>query len=202
MEEEIIKQACCAPREGSLLSVLAPFPESTIGRRKMEEAEPDSHPGLSSGHESADERSDGNDGRAVHAGSLLGAPASATAADKNVAGRDPGDSADNQNTTSQIGNSKPTATTEAENVREQHLAEDHDDGDDDAAEEEGRLADAELRLVRRMRLAFEASLRMLEAARDDLEEMGDRMDRLARASELCRGALRDKKEREDGGPRP
>jgi hypothetical protein len=170
----------------------------------MEEEEPDSHLGLSGGHELAAERFDVNVDLAVHGSLVLGGAASATEEEMLLAGRDPRDDAGNQDTTSQIGHSKPTATTEAENVREQHLAEDHDDdGDgDDAAAEEGRLVDAELRLVRRMRLAFEASLRMLEAARDDLEEMGDRMDRLARASELCRGALRGKKEREDGGPRP
>jgi hypothetical protein len=168
----------------------------------MEEAETDSHLGLSGGRELADERSDGNDVRAVHGSLVLGGAASATEEDMLLAGRDPRDAADNQDTTSQVGNSKPTETTEAENVREHHLTEDHDDDGDDAAEEEGRLVDAELRLVRRMRLAFEASLRMMEAARDDLEEMGDRMDRLARASELCRGALRDKKEREadESGP--
>lgn len=64
----------------------------------------------------------------------------------------------------------------------------------DEAEEE-RL-DYELFLIRRMRLAFESSLHMLEAARDDLVELGARMDRLQRASQLCRQALQEKKERE------
>jgi hypothetical protein len=62
-------------------------------------------------------------------------------------------------------------------------------------EEEAQL-DLELHVIRRMRLAFEASLQMFEAVRDDLEAMGDRMDRLTAASKRCRLALRDKKERE------
>lgn len=56
--------------------------------------------------------------------------------------------------------------------------------------------DIELELIRKMRLAFGATLHMLECARDDLKAMGDRMERLRRASELCRKALEraDKKE--------
>jgi hypothetical protein len=61
--------------------------------------------------------------------------------------------------------------------------------------EEAQL-DLEIHLIGKMRLAFEVSLQMFEAVRDDLEEMGRRMDRLAAASGRCRQALRDKTERE------
>jgi hypothetical protein len=61
--------------------------------------------------------------------------------------------------------------------------------------EESQL-DLELHVIGKMRLAFEVSLQMFEAVRDDLEEMGRRMDRLAAASGRCRQALRDRKERE------
>jgi hypothetical protein len=57
--------------------------------------------------------------------------------------------------------------------------------------------DRELRLVRKMRLALASTLHMFEAARDDLVEMGNRMDRLRAASEICRKALREKKAKED-----
>lgn len=59
---------------------------------------------------------------------------------------------------------------------------------DSTHDDEARL-DAELQLVRKMRLAFTSSLHMLEAARDDLIAMGLRMDRLQQASQLCRTAL-------------
>lgn len=64
--------------------------------------------------------------------------------------------------------------------------------DDD---EDARL-DFEIQLVRKMRLAFASSLHMLEAARDDLVEIGARMDRLQAASELCRESLRAKQAQE------
>jgi hypothetical protein len=47
----------------------------------------------------------------------------------------------------------------------------------------------ELQVLRKMRLAFGATLHMLECARDDLKAMGDRMERLRCASEQCRKAL-------------
>ena len=60
------------------------------------------------------------------------------------------------------------------------------------SEEEIRL-DQELELLRKMRLAFASTLHMFETVRDDLNEMGNRMDRLRTASELCRKAIVAKK---------
>jgi hypothetical protein len=68
--------------------------------------------------------------------------------------------------------------------------------DPEMTQREERL-DRELRLVRKMRLALASTLHMFEAARDDLVEMGNRMDRLRASSELCRKALREKKAKED-----
>ncbi len=59
--------------------------------------------------------------------------------------------------------------------------------DDD---EEARLQ-AELEIVTKMRQAFTAALQMLEAARDDLIEMGWRMERLQQASVQCRTAWQE-----------
>jgi hypothetical protein len=56
-------------------------------------------------------------------------------------------------------------------------------------EEEERSLEYELALVRKVRLAMTASLHMLETARDDLEEMGNRMDRLQVSSQVCRQAF-------------
>lgn len=70
------------------------------------------------------------------------------------------------------------------------------DNDPEMTQREERL-DHELRLVRKMRLALASTLHMFEAARDDLVELGNRMDRLRAASELCRKALREKKAKED-----
>jgi hypothetical protein len=55
-------------------------------------------------------------------------------------------------------------------------------------DEEWKL-DQELRILRKLKLAFAASLPMLEAAQNDLVEMGNRLDRLRIASEQCRAAL-------------
>lgn len=63
-------------------------------------------------------------------------------------------------------------------------------------DEEARL-DAELEIIEKMKQAFAAGLHMLEAARDDLVEMGNRMDRLRHASELCRKALEREKGRKE-----
>ena len=57
--------------------------------------------------------------------------------------------------------------------------------------EEARL-EYELQVIRRMNQAFSSSLCMLEAARDDLVEMGHRMDRLRQASQQCRQAIHKK----------
>jgi len=67
------------------------------------------------------------------------------------------------------------------------------DGSSEEDDEEEQLLDCELYLIRKMRLAFAASLRMLEAARDDMNHMSSRMDRLRNASWLCRKALAEKK---------
>jgi hypothetical protein len=74
--------------------------------------------------------------------------------------------------------------------------ENHTENDPEMTQREERL-DRELRLVRKMRLALASTLHMFEAARDDLVELGNRMDRLRSASELCRKALREKKAKED-----
>lgn len=55
----------------------------------------------------------------------------------------------------------------------------------------------ELELLRKVRLALSSMLQMLEHARDDLKAMEDRMDRLRVASERCRIALQEKREREE-----
>jgi hypothetical protein len=49
--------------------------------------------------------------------------------------------------------------------------------------------DRELEMLRKMRLAMTATLAMFEAARDDLAELGDRMDRLRIASRACRKSI-------------
>lgn len=53
--------------------------------------------------------------------------------------------------------------------------------------------DFELTMIRKMRLAFTATLKLLEAVRDDLGELGHRMDRLTAASRRCRTLLLEKK---------
>ena len=45
---------------------------------------------------------------------------------------------------------------------------------------------AELELISKLRLAFGATLQMLEAVRDNLVIMGERMDRLQESSRKCR----------------
>ena len=61
---------------------------------------------------------------------------------------------------------------------------------------EEQSCNAELELLRKVRLALGATLHMLECAQDDLVALGDRMDRLRIASERCRIALQEKKKRE------
>jgi hypothetical protein len=70
------------------------------------------------------------------------------------------------------------------------------ENDAEVTQREERL-DRELRIVRKMRLALASTLHMFEAARDDLVELGNRMDRLRAASELCRKALTENKAREE-----
>ena len=59
-----------------------------------------------------------------------------------------------------------------------------------------RRLDYELFIIQRMNAAFTASLHMMVTIRDDLIEMGNRMDRLSRASQLCREALQARQEQE------
>jgi hypothetical protein len=99
-----------------------------------------------------------------------------------------------------LGDERATATNPKTTAQHSdHEAEQqHELGQEEAEalrEEESQL-DLELRAIGKMRLAFEVSLQMFEAVRDDLEEMGRRIDRLAAASGRCRQALRDKTERE------
>lgn len=65
---------------------------------------------------------------------------------------------------------------------------------DDHKEREARL-DLELELVRKLRVALTATLYMFESVRDDVTEMGERMDRLRLASERCRKALMEEETR-------
>ena len=67
---------------------------------------------------------------------------------------------------------------------------------EEKSEEEIRL-DQELELLRKMRLAFASTLHMFETVRDDLNEMGNRMDRLRTASELCRKAIMANKKKDE-----
>lgn len=77
------------------------------------------------------------------------------------------------------------------------------DEDDDASivgEEEARL-DEELVGLRRMRLAFGATLHLLEAIRDDLRSHGHHADRVTSASVECRAALVDAQHQETASAR-
>ena len=83
---------------------------------------------------------------------------------------------------SSTGRESATNPTSAEpshdEAEQQHVLEQEEA---QALKEEESQLDLELHVIRKMRLAFEASLQMLEAARGDLEEIGERMDRLAAA---------------------
>lgn len=59
-------------------------------------------------------------------------------------------------------------------------------------EEESARLDVEIHLWRQINIALTSTLRMLETARDDLTEMGERMDRLTVASQRCREAMMEK----------
>ena len=78
--------------------------------------------------------------------------------------------------------------------RATHVNEDHDgqpsDNDDDYYEAK---LDLELKLVKKMRLALTATLHMFEAARDDMREMGKRMDELRESSQSFRTAFLESK---------
>lgn len=56
------------------------------------------------------------------------------------------------------------------------------------------VLDKELEMVKRMHVAFQASLARLEAARDDLVEMQHRIERLTHTSATCRQVLGKGKE--------
>jgi hypothetical protein len=62
------------------------------------------------------------------------------------------------------------------------------------SETEARL-DVELQVLAKMKLAFSASIHMLEEVHDTLEDMGRRVDWLCATSKLCRAAIKDKQER-------
>lgn len=68
--------------------------------------------------------------------------------------------------------------------------------------EEDVVLDYELAILRKMRVAFRSTLHMLEAARDDLVEMGQRMDRLKESSERCRTAILKKRQHEQSQETP
>jgi len=68
-------------------------------------------------------------------------------------------------------------------------------------EEAAALLDRELHVIRKLRLAFQASLHLLEAARDDLVAMGERVERLTVASRQCREQLLAKRENEAHSPK-
>jgi BMFP domain-containing protein YqiC len=55
----------------------------------------------------------------------------------------------------------------------------------------------ELELITKLRLAFAAMLQMLEAARDNLVTLGERMDRLHDTSRQCRMALLLQKQQQE-----
>jgi len=61
-----------------------------------------------------------------------------------------------------------------------------DEGEDDQL---APVLDYELEVVLKLKSAFAASLGMLESARDDILEVGLRMDRLRDASRRCREAI-------------
>ena len=54
----------------------------------------------------------------------------------------------------------------------------------------------ELELIAKLRLAFGATLQMLEAARDNLVTLGERMDRLHDTSQQCRLALLERQQQQ------
>jgi hypothetical protein len=154
----------------------------------MEEGYPKSQLSLSGGRESAHEVTESNENVNAEEDRV------AAVARKVLEGQQSTDAGEDQEMSSQVQYcNKSTETARMEDNREHELADPQDD------QERQLDDDMELHLVRRMRLAFEASLQMLEAVRDDLVEMGDRMDRLSRASQLCREALRKKKERRGDG---
>jgi hypothetical protein len=57
--------------------------------------------------------------------------------------------------------------------------------------------DTEIELLSRLRLAFGTTLKMLEATRDQLHILGDRMDRLREASISYRRQFQDENQKEE-----
>ena len=78
---------------------------------------------------------------------------------------------------------EPEAVVTAPQDENDRRTDDHDDVE--------RLAslECELQLVQKLRRTFAACLHLMEAARDDLITLGERMDRLTTASRQCREAL-------------
>lgn len=61
----------------------------------------------------------------------------------------------------------------------------------------GESTDTEVELLSRLRLAFGTTLQMLEATRDQLHILGDRMDRLREASIAYRRQFQDENQKEE-----
>ena len=68
--------------------------------------------------------------------------------------------------------------------------------DDD--EEEIRRLDAEIKLVRKMRLAFASVLGMLERSRDDLKFMEHQMEQAQVTSRHCRELMEEQQRKNSG----
>jgi hypothetical protein len=65
-----------------------------------------------------------------------------------------------------------------------------------------RRLDTELQLVRKLRSTMTSLLHTLECARDDLTQLGDRVDKVRLASEQCRNTLAMGQETEDTSDQP
>lgn len=93
-----------------------------------------------------------------------------------------------------VGDGGAAAAARVSRSERKSVSESYEDDDGNDLEAHHQLLDYELYAVRKMRRAFSTTLRMMEATRDDLIEMGKRIDRLAAASQACRQALRAKQE--------
>ena len=69
---------------------------------------------------------------------------------------------------------------------------------DDDEEEEIRRLDAEIKLVRKMRLAFASVLGMLERSRDDLKFMEHQMEQAQVTSRHCRELMEEQQRKNSG----
>lgn len=68
----------------------------------------------------------------------------------------------------------------------------------DDEEEEIRRLDAEIKLVRKMRLAFASVLGMLERSRDDLKFMEHQMEQAQVTSRHCRELMEEQQRKNSG----